>query len=65
MHLVHSAIRLITGNQQSPSAQIAKQMDHETAVRYRAYQTVCNKYSQEIAGIQKYLPGWRPKPPAY
>lgn len=34
--------------------------NEKLALRYKAYQAVCNKYSHEIADIQKYFPGWAP-----
>jgi hypothetical protein len=33
---------------------------NELQLRYEAYQTVCARYSQEIAAIQKRIPGWMP-----
>jgi len=33
---------------------------HEQLIRYQAYIETCSKYSEEIAAIQKYLPGWTP-----
>ncbi len=59
MHLVHSAIRL-TNNKPSTDDNIQAQATNEIAIRYKAYKTACNKYSQEIAAIQRYLPGWMP-----
>jgi hypothetical protein len=60
MYLAYSAIdinpisRPQTGEQHEP-------VNNEIALRYQAYQNVCDKYSNEIAAIQKYLPGWMPK----
>jgi hypothetical protein len=60
MHLAYSALRnttktiddkaIVTGNQYH--------------LRHVAYKAACNKYSREIAAIQKYLPGWTPAFPA-
>jgi len=61
MLLVHSAIRLIAANHQTPKGEQESSAYNEIALRYHAYQTVCSKYSREIAAIQKYLPGWEPE----
>ena len=37
--------------------------DEQLRLRYEAYQAVCKKYRNEIADIQKYLPGWTPSFP--
>jgi len=58
MHLAYSAITTITMNQYLPDSE---QSENETILRYLAYQTACEKYSREIAAIQKYIPGWVPK----
>lgn len=54
MHIAHSALRntIKTGQPQLSNPE----MQHRIA----AYQAACNKYRQEIADIQKYLPGWMP-----
>jgi hypothetical protein len=58
MHLAYSAISSInTTLQPSPN----NQTDNELLLRYQAYQSTCHKYSNEIAAIQKYIPGWLPK----
>lgn len=59
MYLAHSAINLVKKNETSVTRQ--HQADHELAIRYQAYQTTCDKFSREIAAIQKYIPGWAPK----
>ncbi|WP_214072408.1 hypothetical protein [Mucilaginibacter sp. dw_454] len=38
--------------------------NNQLSIRFKAYYTVCNKYSKEITAIQKYLPGWVPPYPA-
>ncbi|MDB4903109.1 MAG: hypothetical protein JWQ63_2390 [Mucilaginibacter sp.] len=61
MHLAYSAINTITMNLHSSTDNQDEQNDNEIMLRYLAYQTVCNKYSQEIASIQKYIPNWMPQ----
>jgi len=65
MHLVHSAIRIITTNHHSLENNQQQQLSDEIILRYYAQQTTCDKYSREIAAIQKYLPGWTPALPTY
>ncbi len=60
MHLAYSALSTNDSNQQQSIAE-QQQSGNELILRYRAYQTACNKYSREIAAIQKYIPGWVPK----
>ncbi|WP_428330120.1 hypothetical protein [Mucilaginibacter sp.] len=57
MHIAYSALN--TTNKPSPNK--VQQKNNERLLRYQAYQTTCNKYSREIAAIQKYLPGWMPE----
>jgi hypothetical protein len=59
MHLAYSAISTIT-NQQPIGIQL-NGPENEIQLRYNAYQATCNKFSSEIAAIQKYIPGWVPK----
>lgn len=61
MHLVYSAIDTIITNQLYASDTAQCQPYHELILRYRAYQTTCDKFSREITAIQKYIPGWTPK----
>ncbi len=61
MHLAYSAINTINNSQPLPAGSNQHQYDNELMLRYQAYQTACNKYSSEIAAIQKYIPGWLPK----
>jgi hypothetical protein len=57
MHLAYSAISNmpLPQPQQQPTGP-----QTELMLRYQAYQSTCDKYSREIAAIQKYLPGWVP-----
>lgn len=57
MHIAYSALQQPTPNSQSCPA---TEPDHEPLLRYQAYQAVCIRYSNEIAAIQKYMPGWMP-----
>ncbi len=59
MHIAYSAIANSSANQQQPG--IHNETDNEMLLRYQAYQTTCDKYSREIAAIQKYIPGWVPR----
>jgi len=63
MHLAYSAINTINNCAHQHNLLNEDQSDYELMLRYQAYQTVCNKYSREIAAIQQYLPGWVPSPP--
>lgn len=56
MHLAYSAFH--PKQQQQSAGKTAP--GNIRLVRYHAYQSACNKYSNEIAAIQKYLPGWMP-----
>jgi hypothetical protein len=57
MHLAYSAISASTHHPHKTGSE----NENERIIRYRAYQTTCDKYAREIAAIQKYLPGWTPK----
>ena len=54
MYLAHSALRTTTKNGKT------QLKDNELQLRIEAYRNTCQKYHQEIAAIQKYLPGWMP-----
>ncbi|MCQ6958793.1 hypothetical protein [Mucilaginibacter aquariorum] len=54
MHIVYSALRTQLKNGK------AQPINQELTERYEAYQATCNKYREEIAAIQKYMPGWAP-----
>ncbi|TFF33417.1 hypothetical protein [Mucilaginibacter psychrotolerans] len=54
MHIAHSAFRNKT------KAGHAQLSTPEMQQRIAAYHATCKKYKQEIAAIQKYLPGWMP-----
>jgi len=60
MYLAYSTINANSNSQQQSIAE-QRQPDTDLMLRYQAYQTVCNKFSREIAAIQKYIPGWVPK----
>ncbi|WP_292946703.1 MULTISPECIES: hypothetical protein [unclassified Mucilaginibacter] len=55
MHIVYSALRT---KKVKDTNQLS---DKELQQRYKGYLSACAKYRQEIAAIQKYLPGWAPK----
>jgi hypothetical protein len=61
MHLAYSAINTITTSQHPQNNGLEDQTNNEMMIRYQAYQNTCNKYTHEIAAIQKYMPGWMPK----
>jgi hypothetical protein len=61
MHLAYSAINTTHNSGPQSVDSIQHQNNNELMLRYQAYQTACNKYSNEIAAIQKYIPGWLPK----
>ncbi|MFI5139310.1 MAG: hypothetical protein ACHQIM_15925 [Sphingobacteriales bacterium] len=61
MYLAYSAINTTDNCKHQSSIMNNDQPDNELMLRYQAYQTVCHKYSHEIAAIQQYLPGWVPK----
>ena len=57
MYIAYSAIQTQDDQQQQSST---VSLNHERVIRYHAYIEICAKYSNEIAAIQKYLPGWTP-----
>ncbi len=59
MHLAYSAISTI----KSPERFRGTEIKNDQLLRYRAYKITCNKFSKEIAAIQKYIPGWLPCSP--
>jgi hypothetical protein len=59
MRLVYSALQDTGSNSKAPSNQ-NKPVSRKLRLRYRGYQAACQKYEQEIAAIQQYLPGWKP-----
>jgi hypothetical protein len=61
MHIAYFSVDTIDSNLISPGNEPDKQISSEAQLRYLAYQAVCSKYSDEIASIQKYIPGWMPK----
>jgi hypothetical protein len=56
MYIAYSALK--KSKQQTPHNNQTE--DEQLKLRYKAYQAVCTKYSNEIADIQKYFPGWIP-----
>ena len=61
MYIAYSAVTDINNlSHQTPNNQLASH-ENEIQLRYQAYQYTCNKFSNEIAEIQKYIPGWLPK----
>lgn len=54
MYIAHNALR--------PTANTSRKKPIKSALaeRFEAYNITCNKYQNEIAAIQKYLPGWMP-----
>lgn len=61
MHIAYLSVDTIDPNLISLTDELDKQTHNEAQLRYLAYQRVCSKYSDEIASIQKYIPGWMPK----
>ena len=61
MHIAYSAINITNNGHHLAEGDNQYQNENELVLRYQAYQTACNKYSSEIAAIQKYIPGWLPK----
>jgi hypothetical protein len=57
MHIAYSALQ---NTIQQPAPGNSLLPDDQFSIRFKAYLAVCNKYSTEIAAIQKYLPGWMP-----
>ncbi|RFZ85680.1 hypothetical protein DYU05_08810 [Mucilaginibacter terrenus] len=53
MHIVYSALRI------AAKAERTNQQT-ELQLRINAYRLACEKYSEDIAAIQRYLPGWQP-----
>ncbi|WP_374950998.1 hypothetical protein [Mucilaginibacter sp.] len=51
MYIAYSALRETNTKQATTTLQ----------QRLKGYQAACQKYQQEIADIQKYLPGWTPE----
>lgn len=51
MHIVYNALK---------TQEHIKEKNDAMQKKYKAYIEVCNKYTHEIAAIQKYIPGWQP-----
>jgi len=59
MYIAFSALRQQSTNHCDQSnAELLN--DPEPVLRFKAYQAACEKYKDEIAAIQKYIPGWMP-----
>ena len=59
MHIAFSAFQQPPkGNniQNAPGTLI----EHEVLQRFEGYRIACEKHKDEIAAIQKYIPGWQP-----
>jgi hypothetical protein len=54
MYIAHSALRTKQKNGKPPL------INTELSQRYEAYLAACNKHRNQIAAIQKYIPGWVP-----
>lgn len=59
MHIAYSAIKPTTPPKPANQATAIRQH----SIRLEAYQATCSKFSEEIAAIQKYIPGWLPAYP--
>ena len=59
MRLVYSALQNTVGNTRA-IANLNVPASRRVKLRYRGYKAACQKYEQEIAAIQQYLPGWQP-----
>jgi hypothetical protein len=59
MYIAYSALQTIS-QQHEPNTTENNLNHNELLLRYQAYQSICSKYTREIAAIQKYLPGWQP-----
>jgi hypothetical protein len=57
MHLAYSAIKPESDNGRT---RMEKPVG-EALLRYLAYLETCEKYSDQIAAIRKYFPGWAPQ----
>jgi hypothetical protein len=55
MYIAYSALSSTENKKQDTNP------EPEIQLRYQAYRDACNKYSNHIAVIQQYLPGWMPK----
>ena len=54
MHVAYNALK-------SPGRATAKQIkDKQLQQRLEAYHAACQKHTDTLAAIQKYLPGWMP-----
>jgi hypothetical protein len=51
MHIAYNAIK---------TKEHTKEKSNTIQKKYQAYTQICAKYANEIAAIQKYIPGWQP-----
>lgn len=58
MHLAYSAFNNLSIEEQ-PGVK-PPPVKQKLRLRYKGYQAACQKYEQEIAAIQQYIPGWQP-----
>lgn len=59
MYIAFSALRQPTQiSHDEYKAEVAN--EHEVLQRVEGYRMACEKYQDEIAAIQKYMPGWLP-----
>ncbi|WPU97265.1 hypothetical protein SNE26_14655 [Mucilaginibacter sp. cycad4] len=59
MYIAFSALRQSTGDNNNQNCSNTLN-EHEVLQRFEGYRTACEKYRDEIAAIQKYMPGWMP-----
>ncbi|WP_295772842.1 hypothetical protein [uncultured Mucilaginibacter sp.] len=58
MHIAYSLFKNLNGSSKRNTTE--NEIDEVLKLRYKAYKAACIKHRQEIAAIQKYLPGWQP-----
>ncbi|WP_413668900.1 hypothetical protein ACEN9X_02480 [Mucilaginibacter sp. Mucisp86] len=59
MYIAFSALQQSAGDSNYPNTS-DNVNEHEVLQRFEGYRAACEKYRDEIAAIQKYLPGWVP-----
>ncbi|RYZ97994.1 MAG: hypothetical protein EOP47_20395 [Sphingobacteriaceae bacterium] len=62
MHIAYSALRNINEDATQTITDKQPQVINDDA-RLQGYLAACSRYSDEIAMIQQYIPGWVPNPP--
>ncbi|MVN89599.1 hypothetical protein [Mucilaginibacter aquatilis] len=58
MHIAYSS--LTNFHTHSKRNRTRNEIDKVLKLRHKAYEAACIKHREEIAAIQKYLPGWQP-----